>query len=417
MTELSLAHVPKDAALSRRAERVIPGGMYGHLARRVNGFPADWPQFFSKGEGPNMWDVDGRRYVDMMCGWGPMILGYGWTVADEAAHTQARTADLLSGPGPVMVELAELLVEVMPGADWAMFAKNGTDVTSMACRVARAATGKKIILKAHNAYHGADSTFSPSLAGVTPEDRANLRYFDFNDLPSLEAQVAENTGQIAGVIVTPHQHDGYIDQEAADPEFVRGLRDTCDRIGAALILDEVRTGLRIDVAGAWEGLGIRPDLTALSKSIANGHPLAALTGRESLRDAAASIFVTGSFWYSSAAMAAGVATINHMRDTDGVAQLDSAGQRLRQGLQSRAADLGLEAVVSGPSSMPFLRFVGDNEDLSMARLFCKVAMENGVFMHPWHNWFLSLAHDDETIDEVLGASEHAFAAVSAVQGG
>ncbi|WP_256862597.1 aminotransferase class III-fold pyridoxal phosphate-dependent enzyme [Microbispora sp. GKU 823] len=155
-----------DASLRARAAKVIPGGMYGHLNAALHG--DRYPQFFVRAEGARQWDADGREYVDLMCSWGPMIVGHRNPRVEAAAAAQQAEGDCLNGPGPVMVELAELLVDLIPSADWAMFSKNGTDATTQALMVARAATGRTKALVAHGAYHGATPGARPACPESPP---------------------------------------------------------------------------------------------------------------------------------------------------------------------------------------------------------------------------------------------------------
>jgi glutamate-1-semialdehyde 2,1-aminomutase len=310
--------VSSDALFRERAMRVIPGGMWGHLnAARL---PAGYPQFFSKGEGSHLWDVDGRRYIDFMCSWGPNYLGYRHPEVEVAVSRQAAEGDCLNGPGEALVELAELFTSMIPAADWVQFQKNGTDATTTCVTLARAATGRRKVLVAQGAYHGAVPWCSPSVLGVTSEDRAHLIAYEFNDIDSVEKAVEQAKGDLAAVVVSAFKHDLGKDQALPTAEFARRLRELCDREGAALIIDEVRAGLRLDLAGSWERLGVRPDLSAWSKSIANGYALAAVTGAEWLRDTASRVFVTGSFWCGAVAMAAGIATLKIARRDGVVAQ-------------------------------------------------------------------------------------------------
>src|SRR5690349_20333507 len=272
---LRLSH---DRELRDRAAKVIPGGMYGHMTASAKTLPPSYPQFWSRGEGALAWDADGNRHLDFMCAFGPMLLGYRDPIVEAAVARQAALGDTLSGPSPRMVELAELLTSTIAHADWAMFAKNGTDATSTAVRIARVATGRTKLLKAAVAYHGANDWFTPRTVGVTPADRANIVEFEYNDIASLEAAAAAHDGDVAAIIVTPFRYDAFVAQELVDPAFATAARALATRIGAALILDEVRTGFRLDVRGAWEGLGVRPDLTAFSKALGNGHAIAALAG-------------------------------------------------------------------------------------------------------------------------------------------
>ncbi|MBT0771546.1 aminotransferase class III-fold pyridoxal phosphate-dependent enzyme [Kineosporia sp. J2-2] len=402
---------PADQALRARARQVVPGGMWGHLSVEANQLPANYPQFFASGEGPRVRDVDGHEYLDLMCAWGPMLIGYRNPKVEAAVRAQLDRGDTLNGPSARMVELAELLVNTVAHADWAVFAKNGTDATSTSCAIARAATGRRKILKATTSYHGANAQFNPFVNGTTPEDRAHIVEFAYNDLASLEAAAARHEGDVAAVIVTPFFHDGFGDLAAVDPAFARGVRALCDRLGAALILDEVRTGFRLDAAGSWEPLGVRPDLSAFSKALANGHALAAVTGVDALRDAVTKIYLTGSFWAQAAPMAAGIATVQEVVATDAVAAMRTLGEQLADGMRQQAAAAGVGFVASGHPAMPKIRFTDDVDSIDRATQFCFTALEHGAYLHPWHNWFLSSAHTPDTIAQVLAATEAGFQAV------
>jgi len=348
-----------DSALRRRARAVIPGGMYGHQA--AGPLPEQYPQFMREGLGARVWDVDGNEYVDLMCSYGPVVLGHRHPAVEAAALAQDGLADCQNGPGEVMVDLAELMVQTVQHADWAMFAKNGTDATTICCTIARARTGRSRILAATGAYHGAAPWCTPRPAGVTAADRANLGYYTFNDLDSARAAVQAAGDDLAGIIVSPFRHDAGFDQELVDPDFARGLRELCDQAGAALILDDVRCGFRLHLGSSWEPVGVSPDLSAWSKAIANGRGLAAVLGSGAYADAAASIFVTGSFWFSASAMAASIATIGALREQDAIAAMNTMGVALRDGIAAQAAASGLEINYTGPPSMPYLTFAGDRD--------------------------------------------------------
>lgn len=400
-----------DSALRERALKVIPAGMYGHL--RTDRLGEDYPQFFARGEGARVWDVDGREFIDLMCTFGPILLGHAHPEVDAAAAATAARGDVLDGPGAELVELAEVLVAQVPHADWAMFAKNGTDATTLALVAARATTGRRRVLTARGSYHGIGGWSLPAAAaGTTVEDHANTFLFDYNDLASVEAAAAEaGEDEVAAIVCTPHRHDLYRDQEPVDPAFARGVRALCDRIGAALILDDVRCGLRIDPRGGWEAVGVRPDLSAWSKSLANGYPLAALLGNDAFRDGAAAMTATGSFWFAAAPMAAALATLRILRETDGVELMRRAGRRLQEGLRAAAAAHGHTVSVTGPPQMPLLLFAEDPE-FAKGRAWANACARHGVFLHPVHNWFLSAAHDDETIEVALERIDQAFADVA-----
>lgn len=399
-----------DVALRARARRVIPGGMYGHM--RGEGLPAGYPQFFARGEGCHLWDVNGRRYIDFMCSWGPIILGHQHPQVAEAALRQAALGDCLNGPSERMVELAERLVALLPHAGWAMFAKNGTDATTTCVTIARATTGRRKILTAKGAYHGAIPWCTPNPLGVTAEDRAHLLHFTFNDIASLEAAVDQAGGDLAGILVSAFRHDYAQDQHLPDPAFARRLRQLCDATGAALILDDVRAGFRLSMHGSWDTLGVEPDLSAWSKAIANGYALAAVTGNDRFRDAASRIYVTGSFWYSAVAMAAALATLDCLERENGPERMRAMGQRFRDGIAAQAKAAGIGVRQSGPPQMPTILF-DDDATFAKGERFCAEALKRGVYLHPKHNMFLSAAHTEADIDEALAATQQAFAALRA----
>jgi glutamate-1-semialdehyde 2,1-aminomutase len=398
-----------DTELRRRAAAVIPGGMYGHMT--VGRLPSAYPQFWERSSGTRVWDVDGNEYVDFMCSFGPMILGYQHPAVEAAAAAQREKGDTQPGPGACIVELAELLVERVAHAEWAIFAKNGTDATTVSLMVARAQTGRNIVLAAAGAYHGSAPWANFRLDGVAPEEQSAVRYYEYNDIASVERAVAEaGATNIAAIITSPFKHHAGFDQEEVDPEFARRLRALCDELGAALVMDEVRAGFRLHHGGSWEPLGVDPDLSAWSKGIANGYPIAAILGRGSYAEAASRIFVTGSFWFQAVPMAAAVAAINALRDEDAVAKMERIGNRLRDEFNQLARDIGVEIRQTGPVQMPNLSFPDDAE-FAKAAAFSSVMLERGVIVHPRHNWFLSAAHDDADVDRFLEAAEEGLQAV------
>jgi glutamate-1-semialdehyde 2,1-aminomutase len=398
-----------DWSLRSRAEQVIPGGMWGHMSTRYLGDA--YPQFFARAEGCRLWDVDGNEYVDLMCSWGPIVLGHHHPAVEDAARRQRERGDSMNGPGDVLVELAELMVDIVPHADWVMFQKNGTDATTACVTLARAGTGKRKVLVARGSYHGAVPWCTPSLAGVTTEDRVHIIHFDYNDVPSLEAAVDQAGSDLAAIIVTAFRHDIGRDQEMPTAHFAQRARQLCDLQGAALIVDDVRAGFRIDLGGSWEPLGVRPDLSAWSKAIANGHPLAAVTGNDRFREAATKVYVTGSFWCGAVAMAAAVATIKTLRDTQAIAHMRDMGQRLRTGMETLASRHDLKLRQTGPAQMPMILFE-DDPGFEKAALFCASALRNGAYFHPKHNMFLSAAHAPADVDRILTAAEAGFSAVA-----
>lgn len=310
------------------------------------------------------------------------------------------------------MELAELMVDTVDGADWALFQKNGTDATTVCVMIARAQAGKRKILVARGAYHGAVPWCTPSVVGVTAEDKAHLIHFDFNDAASLRAAADQAGDDLAGIMITAYRHDVQRDQEMTDPAFLAEARAICDRTGAALILDDVRASFRIHLRGSWFPHGVKPDLAAMSKSIANGWPISAVVGGNAFREAAAKIFTTGSFWYGGAAMAAAVATIGILKESNAISHTIAMGERLRAGLDEAARRNGFRLRQTGPAQMPMLLF-DDDADLRIGNAFGLAALRHGAYFHPRHNMFLCAAHTPADVDRGIEAADNAMKDIAA----
>ena len=395
----------KNKALSERAQAVIPMGMYGHQSVML--LPDDYPQFFGRAEGAYLWDVDGNRYVDFLCGYGPNLFGYGNKAIDDAYIERVRTGDTMTGPGEAMVELAEAMVAQVSHADWAMFCKNGTDATTMAMMIARNHTGRKTIVLAHGAYHGAAPWCTPLKKGVTPSDRANQIFYDYNDVESLEAAVREAGDDLAAIFASPIKHDTFVDQELPNPEYAKRARELCDEHGALLIVDDVRAGFRLARDCSWSLVGVKPDLSSWGKAIANGHPISALLGADVCRMAAATIYVTGSYWFSTAPMAASLATLKLIRETDYLERTQALGQRLRTGLDEAANRHGYALRQTGPAELPLI-MVDDDPTLAKGYFWNQALIKRGVYFHPWHNMFICAAMTEADIDFTVEVADDAF---------
>ena len=395
----------KDGDLRERARRVIPNGMYGHESTAR--LPEGYPQFFASGEGARIRDVDGAEYIDWMCAYGPNLLGYGQPDVLAAVEAQQRRGDTLTGPGPVMVELAEAMVDMVSHADWAMFCKNGGDATSMAMVTARAHRGRRKILVGTGAYHGASPWNTPVRVGVTEEDRAHLIQFEEGDLDSL-ADAARRAGDdFAGLFVTPYRMRTFMDQTEPDAEFARGARRICDEAGALLIVDDVRSGLRVARDCSWETVGVRPDLSCWGKVIGNGQPISALLGGDIAREAAGKIFVTGSFWFSAAPMAGALETLRIVRETDCLERLTAIGEALRVGLSAQSEAFGFGLRQTGPAALPMVLFE-DDPDFRLGYAWCAAALRAGAYLSPYHNMFSNAAMTEADVTRTLEATGAAF---------
>jgi len=404
-----MSDYPQSMKLFERAAKVIPGGIYGHQTPVLT-VPGSFPYYAERAQGCRYWDVDGNEYIDYLCGYGPMILGYGNEKVDEAAARQREKGDCFNHPAALMVELAEQLVSRIPWSDWAVFGKNGSDMTTWSVTLARAHTGKSKIIVAKGAYHGSHAWCVPSHAGILPEDRRHIHSFRWNDLEELEALFARYEGQIAGVLLTPYHHRIFADSEMPVPGFWSGVRGLCDREDALLLFDDVRAGFRLDRACSDSAVGASPDVAAFSKAIANGYALSACVGKAELKVTASKVFLTGSFWNGAVSMAAALACIREMEAVDAVGRMKEMGQRLIDGMSALGQEKDCPVCFSGPPSMPYFHFEGD-KSFMMTQRFCVDMCDRGVFMHPSHNWFLSAAHTREDIDLTLEKASEAMDAL------
>lgn len=398
-----------------RAARVIPGGIYGS---KSPGFlvPGHFPYFLSSGSGCRIRDVDGNEFVDYLCGYGSQIVGYGNPRVDEPALAQIAKGDLLNQPHPAMVELAERLVATVRGMDWAVFCKNGTDATTLAVSIARADTEKQIVVAAKGAYHGAANWCSSNVFPVfMAEEQRNIVWFEYGNTASLEQVFERYRGRIACVILTPHHHPTFTTQVLPPEGFFPAVERLCSAEGAHFIMDDIRANFRIHANGSHARYGANPSLVAMGKAMANGYPISALMGSATVRKTASSFFITGTYWMSAGPMVAALATLDEMERMGGISRLESLGTMLKKGLESLGAEAGFRTRVSGPPAIPFLTF-DEDPNLYLNQEFCSSMADRGFFMHPHHNWFISLAHRESDIEATLEAAREVFALMAGRRG-
>ena len=394
---------------------MIPGGIYGHVTPALVA-PGASPYYALRAEGARYWDVDGNEFIDLMCAYGPVVLGYRHPGVEAAAERQARLGDCLNHPAPVMVELAERLVSLVDFAAWTVFGKNGSDMTTWSIRVAREYTRRKKILCVEGAYHGIGAWCTPGHGGLIEEDRAHVHRFRWNDASSFDAVMARYRDQIAAVVVTPYHHPLFTRSEMPAPGFLAHIQARCARFGVVFILDDIRAGFRLHIGGSHRVFGFEPDLSCFSKAMANGRPIAAALGKAHLRRAAERVFLTGSYWTSAVPMAAALETLATLEREDGIAHLARMGRLLADGLRAEAERHGLEIEVSGPPACPFLTFRGERT-LYLNQGFATECLRRGVFLHPHHNWFMSVAHTRADIDRIVEIAGAAFKCVARAREG
>ncbi|MBQ8389085.1 MAG: aminotransferase class III-fold pyridoxal phosphate-dependent enzyme [Clostridia bacterium] len=396
-----------------RAMKVIPSGIYGHQGPAEGCYtPVEaFPFFSSRAQGTYLWDLDGNRFIDYMCAYGPNILGYHDPDVDAAAAEQRAIADCTTLPSTKMIEFAELLVDTVACADWAFFAKNGNDVTTLAVMAARAYTHRKKIVFFRGYYHGvAPWTQKIDYPGVIEEDVMHNIYVNWNDIEALKQVFHENRGQIAAVIGQPYMHGNFMDNELPAKGFWQAVRKLCTDNGTVLVIDDVRAGFRLDLAGSDHYFGFEADLICFCKALANGYNVSALCGKEFLKNTVSGMSYTGSYWLSAVPFAAGIACINKMRAMDLPKLLIEKGTRLKDGLVAAAEKYGFDLRVTGVPSLFYLR-IADDPTLMLHQEWVAECVKRGVFFTNHHNHFINAALTDEDIKETVEIADEAFSVV------
>jgi glutamate-1-semialdehyde 2,1-aminomutase len=416
--------------LFERAQRVIPGGVNSPV--RAFGAVGGTPRFFERAAGAHLWDVEGRRYIDYVGSWGPMLLGHTHPAVVAAVQTAASRALSFGAPTPQETQLAERLRELVPSLERVRLVSSGTEATMTAIRLARGYTGRKIIVKFEGCYHGhvdallvkAGSgalTFGhPSSAGVPEETAAHTLVLAYNDADAVRSAFAKQGTHIAGVIVEPVAGNMNLVLPAAG--FLQALRDECTRHGALLIFDEVMSGFRVALGGAQARYGIRPDLTTLGKVIGGGLPLGALGGRRDIMEKLAPlgpVYQAGTLSGNPLAVAAGLATLQLVAQPRLSERVEATTGALVQGLDAEARKAGVAFAAQSIGSMFGLYFrPGVPQsftqvmqcDRTRFNRFFHAMLEQGIYLAPsaYEAGFVSAAHGEEEIDATLAAARAAF---------
>ncbi|MBQ9131891.1 MAG: aminotransferase class III-fold pyridoxal phosphate-dependent enzyme [Clostridia bacterium] len=404
---------PKSRAAFERAVKVIPSGIYGHQGPAEGCYvPVEaFPLFSSKAQGTYLWDLDGNRFIDYMCAYGPNILVYHDPDVDAAAARQRAIGDCTTLPNSIMVDFADLLVETVASADWAFFAKNGNDVTTLSIMTARAYTHRKKIVFFKGYYHGVSPwTQKIDYAGVIEEDVMHNLYVDWNDFDGLQQVFDTYKGEIAAVIAQPYMHGNFMDNQMPAKDFWQKVRKLCTDEGTVLVVDDVRAGFRLDLAGSDHYFGFEADLICFCKALANGYNVSALCGKEFLKNTVSSMSYTGSYWLSAVPFAAGIACIEKMKRIDCPKLLDQKGSLLRDGLMAAAKEYSFDLRVTGAPSLFYLR-IADDPSLKLHQEWIAECVKRGVFFTNHHNHFINAALSDEDIRETVEIATEAFSVV------
>ena len=417
--------------LFERASRVIPGGVNSPVRafKGVGGTPV----FFSRGEGACLIDVDGKRYIYYVGSWGPLVLGHAHPNVVRALEQQMRGGFGYGAPTELEVEMAELLVSLLPSLDMVRMVNSGTEATMSAIRLARACTGRDRIVKFEGGYHGhvdallvkagsgALTLGEPSSPGIPRGVTDSTVTLDYNDSAAARRCFEQSGSEIACVIVEPVA--GNMNCILPADGFLATLRELCTASGTLLIFDEVMTGFRVAIGGAQAEFGVRPDLTTLGKVIGGGLPVGAFGGRAELMQRLAPsgpVYQAGTLSGNPVAMAAGLATLRELTREGVFEQLCARTTRLLHGLRAAATRVGLPFTTAQAGSMFGLFFTSEQTvssyaqatacDVARFRRFFHAMLERGVYLAPsaFEAGFMSTAHTDQHIEQTIAAAEQAF---------
>ena len=397
-----------------RALKVIPSGVYGHLGPTEGLFlPLEkWPLISSRAQGAYFWDMDGNKYLDFMCAYGPNVLGYNDPDVDAAAISQLNVGNCTTAPSYKMVECAELLVDTVATADWAFFMKNGTDATTFAMMTARAHTKKRKVFFLKNYYHGNDPwAMKADYPGILPEDVALNVILPWFDVDALRNAYDACGGDVAALIAQPYAHGNFYDNRPATKEYWAAVRKFCTEKGIVLIIDDVRAGFRLDLAGSDHYYGFEADLICFCKALANGYNMSACCGKEFLRPAASSLSFTGSYWMSAEPFAACIACINKLKKLDAPNLFRDLGTKLTSGLKEAGKAFGFDLVVSGEPALFYLRIAND-DSLMLHQEWVAECVSRGMFITSHHNHFINAAMTDDDIKLAIDIGADAFEVVA-----
>jgi glutamate-1-semialdehyde 2,1-aminomutase len=429
------ATLTRSKVLQQRAERFLPGGV-DSPARAFRAVGGD-PPFVERGQGPYLWDADSNRYIDYFGSWGPMILGHAFPPVVKAIRDAAEGSASFGATTASEADLAELVVRAFPSIDKLRFVSSGTEATMSAIRLARAFTGRKIVVKFEGCYHGhsdgllvkAGSGVAtlgvPGSAGV-PDEIARLTLaLPCNNAQAVEAAFDAHPRQIACVIVEPVV--GNAGCIAPAPGYLEALRDITNREGALLIFDEVMTGFRVAPGGAQELYGITPDLTTLGKILGGGLPCAAFGGRADIIDLLAPlgpVYQAGTLSGNPLAMAAGIETVGYLLDhRDAIYPLlESLSEAVVSGIMGEARRIGVPMVANRVGAMftwfftpgPVTDYASAaKSDTSAFARFHRSMLEQGVWLpcSQFEAAFLSTAHTMEDVSWTIDAAKVALRSV------
>jgi len=390
------------------AKKICPGGMMG-IRRPYNFIEGEYPIFISEGKGGHIIDVDGNEYIDMLCAYGPIILGYVEPEINDAVIQQMKKGFCFSLVQEWQNKLIKKLTEIIPCAEMGIIVKTGSDSTTCAVRIARGYTGKDKIIRC--GYHGWHDWCVEVHGGVPKNVYENTFEFHYNDIDGLTKLIDENKNEVACIIMTPVGHPLNAPVEAPKPGFLEEVRKIATKKNIILIFDEIRTGFRVSLGGAQERYKVTPDIAVFGKAMANGYPISAVVGKKKyMQIAEKEVFISSTFFPNSLEMVAALKCIEILKRDNVCQKIWERGEKFLSKLREIVKRSSIGAKVSGIPPMPFLTFDKElDPDYKKTRTeFYTSAIRKGLFIQPFHHWYICYRHTDDDIEKALKIIEESL---------
>ena len=399
MTEkLNLAASDK---LYAEALDLIPGAMMG-IRRPYNFVPGEYPTFFESGKGGKVIDADGNEYIDMLCAYGPIIIGHREKEIDNAVIRQIKDKGFcMSLVQPLQNELGKKLRQLIPSCEKCVMVKTGSDATSTAIRVARGFTDKLKVLRC--GYHGWHDWCVEVKGGIDKKFYEDVFEFEYNNLEQAEALMKQHGPETAAIIVTPVGHPLAHEVQMPNPGFLEGLKELAHKYGAVLIFDEIRSGFRVNIGGAQKEFGVTPDLSVFGKAMANGYAISAVVGKKEIMDVLTQkVFLSSTFFPNALPMAAALKTIEMMERDKVLDVIRQRGEKFAKKVSKVLKQSGVPCSFSGGPWMPYITFDKDDKQLykKLRTEFYTQLIRRKVFLQPYHHGYIAYRHSVKDLNHV-----------------
>ena len=406
-------NISKSLKLFEESQELVPGGVLG-IRRPYNFVDGEYPVFVDSGKGMHIVDIDGNEYIDYLCAYGPVILGYREEEVDNAVISQIQDKGFcFSLTQEYQNILAKKFQDLIPCSEMTIFVKTGSDATTTAIRLARAYTDKVKVMRC--GYHGWHDWCVEVKGGIPPKLFEDIYEFRYNDIESLENLLIKHGDETGAIIITPFGHPLAQKMEEPDPGFLEAIKSLAEKYRAVLIFDEIRTGFRMSLGGAQEYYKVTPDLACFGKAMANGYSISAVTGKaEIMRTGEKKVFISSTFFPNSLAYVASLKTIEILERDDILSSIRAKGNCFHNRVQSVIDKHKTGAELSGIGPMFFITFKKDKEKTYTEKrmLFYSQLIRRGIFMHPYHHGYIAYRHTDDDLDNTVQAIDESLATLA-----